>query len=529
MQRWNGWGEESLTYPLSPTAIDFLKTQLDSGHKPRDATLAEVINIVPPTRLPDHNLVVTNALDRLLHSRGQSLPDWIAKRGGQIPVFPDGVVYPSSHEDVRNILNYAKTVGASVIPYGGGTSVVGHINSVAGDTPVLVVDLKRMSQLRYFDEKNHLATFGAGIKGPQLEAELRGRNRTLGHFPQSFEFSSLGGWIAARSAGQQSLYYGRLEDLFGGGVVETPSGKLILPPFPASAAGPDLREMILGSEGRIGIITEATVRLSQLPAAEVFYGVFFPNFEYGLSAIREISQAKLSLSLMRLNTSEETRATLALSAHTRIVHLLEQILSLIRIADEKCLMLLGATGHQSTVKKTLNDALDIARHHKGVNIGEPLGKEWKKSRFRTPYLRNSLWELGYATDTLETATSWTNLQVMILRIEGALRGALDNVGEKVYTFAHISHSYSTGCNLYITFLYRIADRPEETLRRWKILKSAASEAIVLSGGTISHQHGVGLDHRKYLHSEKGDLGLLAIKNVLVGFDPTQMMNPGKLL
>ncbi|MBC7260941.1 MAG: FAD-binding oxidoreductase, partial [Chloroflexi bacterium] len=288
MRRWNGWGDETFVYPLPDSAVPFLQERIGPAKPPRDATLDEVISVVPDSRLPSHPLVNTEPFARVLHARGQSLPDWIALRSGRIPAFPDGVAYPTTNAQVRELLTYAARVGARLIPYGGGTSVVGHINVLPGEAPVLTVDLSRMNRMLHFDEISHLATFGAGIFGPDLEAQLRARGFTLGHFPQSFELSSLGGWIVTRSNGQQSLGYGRIEAMFAGGRLEAPAGTLILPPFPASAAGPDLREIVLGSEGRLGILTEATVRIRCLPEREEFRAVFFPNFRQGQEAIREM-------------------------------------------------------------------------------------------------------------------------------------------------------------------------------------------------------------------------------------------------
>ncbi len=528
MRRWNGWGDDTVDYPLHEGARHFLEALVGPGMPPRDATFEEVVAAVPPSRLPTHPLVSTGPVDRLRHARGQSLPDWIALRSGCIPAFPDGVAFPTTAAQVRDLMGFAAQVGARLIPYGGGTSVVGHINPLPGERPVLTVDLGRLNRLIRFDETSGLATFEAGITGPDLEAQLRARGYTLGHFPQSFELSSLGGWIVTRSSGQQSLGYGRIEKLFAGGRLEAPAGTLDLPPFPASAAGPDLREVVLGSEGRLGILTEATVRASLLPEEEAFHALFFPDFERGLAAARQIMQARLPLSLVRLSTPAETRTTLALAGHERLIGMLEQLLRLRGVGDGKCMLLLGFTGREAVVHVARKEALGLAGRYGGVHVGQAFGKEWHKSRFRTPYLRNTLWELGYAIDTLETATDWAHIPAMVEAIEMALRSALADIGERVHLFTHLSHLYPYGSSIYTTFLYRIAPDPEETLRRWQVLKAAASQAIVAHGGTISHQHGVGTDHLPYLPAEKGPLGMAVLRDLGERFDPDGMMNPGKL-
>ncbi len=297
MRRWNGWGQTSVRYPLPEPALQFLIRQLGIGDTTPDAALETLLEHLPESRLPKHPGLERGAQDRLLHACGQSLPDWVALRSGQIPAYPDGVAYPTSRQELQGWLSYARQHQVQLIPYGGGTSVVGHINPLSQLGPVLTLDLSRMNQFLNFDAQSHLATFEAGVNGPSLEKQLNQRGFTLGHFPQSFELSTLGGWIATRSSGQQSYYYGRIEDLFAGGYLETPSGPLDLPVLPASAAGPDIRQLILGSEGRLGIISEATVRVHNLPETEAFYGIFFREWEKGVQAVRHLVQARLPISM----------------------------------------------------------------------------------------------------------------------------------------------------------------------------------------------------------------------------------------
>jgi alkyldihydroxyacetonephosphate synthase len=529
MRRWNGWGEETINSPLSTAASAFIRDVVGTGMPSRDATLEEVIARVPPSQLPAHPLISVDPAERLRHARGQSLPDWIALRSGCIDTFPSGVAYPESESGVRDLISYAREVGAQLIPYGGGTSVVGHINPLPGDRPILTVDLRHMSRLYTMDEVNHLATFGAGVTGLHLEAQLRAHGYTLGHFPQSFEYSTLGGWIATRSSGQQSLGYGRIEQLFAGGRVETPSGTLEVQVFPASAAGLDLREVVLGSEGRLGIVTEATVRVTPLPEREQFLVVFFPDWQRGIAGVRQMLQMRLPLAMLRLSTPMETKTNLLLAGHERLMGILEHALALRGLGNNKCMLLMGIVGRRGAVRLAQREALDIAGKLKGVSAGRILGAQWHKNRFRTPYLRNTLWSMGYAVDTVETATTWDRVPAMVEAIEAALRDSLAEDDEKVHVFSHLSHLYRHGSGIYTTYLYRIASDPDETLRRWQILKEASSRAIVAHHGTISHQHGIGTDHQRYLIAEKGELGLTAMQQLYAYFDPDGMMNPGKLV
>jgi alkyldihydroxyacetonephosphate synthase len=529
MKRWNGWGDDTIDYPLPPSIAHYLAELVGPGEKPKDISLEKLIGALPSSRLPLHPMISNDPTNRIRYSHGQSLPDWIAVRSGCIAAFPDGIASPGTNEDVRELISYAKDIGAKIIPYGGGTSVLGHINPLPGDSPVIAADMSHMNHMIHLDERSCLATFGAGIIGPDLEALLQTRGFTLGHFPQSFEFSTLGGWVATRSSGQQSLGYGKIEKLFAGGRLEAPAGTLTLPPFPASAAGPDLREVVLGSEGRLGILTEICVRVSPLPEEEVFLAVFLPTFEQGEESVRQIVQARLPLSMIRLSTAVETQTTLALAGHETLIGALEKYLALRGAKDKKCMLLFGFSGRKALTTIARKEALGITGKNGGVYVGKTFGKQWHKNRFRTPYLRNTLWEMGYAIDTLETATSWSNLPTMLAAIEKALKNGLEDIGERIHVFSHLSHLYPYGSSIYTTYLFRIASDHDETLRRWKVLKAAASEAIISNGGTISHHHGIGIDHKVYLSVEKGSLGMATINDLCRRFDPKGIMNPGKLI
>lgn len=529
MRRWNGWGDESVSYPVPASAIPFLERFAGKGLPIKDFSIHEAIALIPKSRLPKHPKISSDSQLRLLHARGQSFPDWLALRAGQMDSFPDGVAYPMSGTDVVELLQYAHRHGIHLIPYGGGTSVAGHIDPLKSKAPVLTVDMSHMNRLLDLDAQNLLATFEAGVSGPDLEAQLRARGFTLGHFPQSFEFSTLGGWISTRSSGQQSLGYGRIEKLFAGGRLETPLGELTMPPFPASAAGPDLRELVLGSEGRLGILTQACVRISSTPECEEFHATFFPDFLHGIEAIRQILSSGLSLSMLRLSTSKETRTTLALAGHENLIGALERLLAIRGLGDDKCMLLLGFSGKSSLVRTMRSEALSISSKLGGVHIGKTFGDQWHKNRFHTPYLRNTLWEKGYGVDTLETATTWTDIPRLVDAIERSISSASATFSKKVHIFTHLSHVYPTGSSIYTTYLFRLSEHPAETLDHWQAMKSAASQVIIQLGGTITHHHGIGLDHRSYLEAEKGRLGVAAIADLCHKFDPQGIMNPGKLI
>ena len=529
MRSWNGWGDDAVLYAVPAGGAAFLSSLVGAAQAAPDVSLEQCLATVPASRLADHALVSSDALQRLTHARGQSLPDLIALRCGQIGAFPDGIAHPGSEEEVRALFAHARQVGARLIPWGGGTSVVGHVNPRSEDGPTITVDLSRLDRLVDFDEISRLATFEAGVAGPRLEAQLAQKGYTLGHFPQSFEYSTLGGWIATRSSGQQSYHYGRIEDLFAGGRVETPMGSMELPNLPATAAGPDLRQLILGSEGRLGIVTRASVRVRPLAQEERFEGVFFADWQAGMTAVRTIAQLGVGVSMMRLSDPDETATQLALAGMPRLVTWVNRGLRMFGYGDQRCLLTLGVTGEPTMTAAALNQSLEICRRHGGLVAGTMLGKKWVHNRFRAPYLRNTLWAEGYAIDTMETAVPWIAVADTAVAIKKALKTGLEAQGERVHAFAHLSHIYTDGASIYTTYVYRRSLDADETLARWRILKAAACEAIVAHGGTISHQHGVGVDHLPYLQAEKGVLGMQVLEAARHSLDPEALLNPGKLL
>ncbi len=529
MRRWNGWGDDRIQSELPETGIRFLKARVGSVEPLPDAILDEIIPNVPPSRLPDHPLINKDPEIRLRHARGQSLPDWLAMRSGEFGVYPDGVAEPTRGDQVRELLELAVTEGFSVIPYGGGTSVAGHINPVAADRPVLTISLAQMNRLLDLDTESLIATFDAGTPGPLVESQLRARGYTLGHFPQSFELSTLGGWIASRSSGQQSLRYGRIEQLFAGGTVETLQGTLSIPTLPASAAGPDIREMVLGSEGRLGIITEARVRVTPLPERESFHAMFFPDWSTARDAARRLVQARVPLSMLRLSNVTETETQLALAGHPVQIRLLEKYLQLRGVSKSKCMMTFGVTGGYRQCRHGLEEARRVCKSFRAVYMGTGMGKKWAGKRFAMPYLREALWQKGYVVDTLETATDWTNVDHLMTLIENNLRNGLVDDNQPVHVFSHLSHFYPQGCSIYTTYIYPVADSYQQTHTQWEQLKHTTSAVIVNNRGTISHQHGVGKDHAPWLHVEKGELGMLAIRGLVTTFDPQGLLNPGTLI
>ncbi len=529
MQRWNGWGDAGFEKPLPESAAAFLAERLGPVQPSRDATLDAACGLVPGSRLEGWTDVDAGVETRLRHAHGQSFADWAALRHGQVGPFPDAVACPKSHAETRAFINGAKARDAVVIPYGGGTSVAGHLAVVSDGRPVLSLDMSRMSRLLDLDERNRTARIGAGAAGPVREAQLRAHGYVLGHYPQSFDYSTLGGWVVTRSAGQQSRRYGRIEPLFHGGRLVCPEDDLDVGGLPASSAGPDLREIVLGSEGRLGVLTEASVRVRPVAGYESFHAVFFADWASALAAARRITHSGAEFSMLRLSNAVETDTQLRLAGHESAMAWLRRYLGWRRLGDAPCMMVFGVTGAPSDARTAKRRVLAGARREGGVHAGSFIGRAWAKNRFAGAYLRNSLWDAGFGVDTMETAVPWNATTTTMEAMQYAAAEALARFDERALAFTHLSHVYDTGSSLYMTVIFRLSGDYGTDMARWRALKAAVSQASVGSGGTISHQHGVGLEHRPYLEPEKQAAGLRLIRGALAALDPAGMMNPGKLL
>ena len=531
MRRWNGWGDDATSMDLNDNARAMMAERLGHGHPAKDATRDEIIAQIPISRLVGaHTLIQTDASTRFAMALGESFGDWIRKRFGALPPVPDGVAFAESTEHVRELLDLAHANSWMVIPFAGGTSVAGHLDCPISERPILSLNLSRMNRLLHLDKQSQLATFGAGTPGPQLEAQLRAQGYTLGHFPQSFEYSTVGGWVVTRSSGQQSLRYGRIEQLFAGGRMESPVGTLAIPTLPAASAGPDLRELVMGSEGRFGVLTEATVRITPLPEHESFHAIFFPNWDAAEAAVRTLVQRKLPLSMMRLSNGIETETNLTLAGHAKLIGWMERYLALRGCGVGKCMLMLGVTADRSTARHALKEARRTLDEFGAVYIGPAMGSKWATNRFKGPYLRNPLWDAGYSADTIETAVDWPNVKTLMLAMEQASRDVFAQYGERVHAFTHLSHIYPQGSSIYSQFVWAtVPGGFAPNFERWQKLKAAVAKTIADHGGTVSHQHGVGRDHATQLHVEKGPLGMATLAELCRHFDPKKIMNPGKLL
>jgi len=545
-RRWWGWGVLDQTYDLSgrPGFWPFLSEELGLTGEERGPQVELQRITLPPCRLSADDLRALEGIvgeehlsaehkARVTHAVGKSYPDLMRLRLGHLERAPDAVVWPGSEEEVVALLALAVRRNWAIVPFGGGTSVTGGL--VASDErPTITLDLTRLNQVLALDPISHTATVQAGIFGPALEQALNVEGFTLGHFPQSFEFSTLGGWIATRSAGQQSLRYGKIEEMVEWLRVVTPQGVIETRHVPASAAGPNIKEMLIGSEGIFGVITQATVRLRPLPMARDYRGLVFRSYADGLAAIRAMMQSDRPPAMARLSDVAETRAYLALSppSRSRAARLRQaigkQLMARRGIALRGgCIMILGCEGDEQGVAEDMDAALTICAAHGAFHLGRGLGEAWYAERFALPYLRDLLLDRGVLVDTLETATTWDNLLPLYEAVGSAIAAAIEAEGVKPLVMCHVSHAYSDGGSLYYTFLARQVEDRE--IAQWELIKRRATEAILQHGGTLSHHHGVGSDHRPWLEREHGPLGIAALRALKRTFDPYGIMNPGKLL
>lgn len=468
--------------------------------------------------------VSTDWNDRLGHSGGMSYLDLVARRSGRWNA-PQAVIRPASHDEVLDVLRVCEANRLAVVPFGGGTSVVGALGADrAGWMGVVSVALDRMADLLDLDEVSRTVRVGPGMTGPTLERLLGARGYTLGHHPQSWERASIGGYAATRSSGQASAGYGRSDAMIERLTMATPRGTWTAGRAPASAAGPDLREVILGSEGAFGVITDVTLRIRRAPEVRRYEGYLFPTFDAGCAAFRELVQARVPADVMRLSDGDETRTTLLTSAPGGRAGAAVRAYLRARGVENGALAILGWEGVSAQTVGTRRTAgLGILRRHGAVALSGKVGGSWLRHRYDGPYLRDVLLDAGCLVETLETATDWARLPALHERVGRVLREALG----AAYVMAHVSHVYETGASLYFTVL--AAADADDPVAQWAAAKAAACDEIVAAGATITHHHAVGRDHAPYLGAEIGEIGMSVLHAIKSAVDPVGICNPGVLI
>jgi alkyldihydroxyacetonephosphate synthase len=520
---WSRWGDPAQAGPLPESAFDlvdaFLGTSETPAVAPEEVRLSEPLDDVLVAELAeivgaDHVLLDHDT--RLHRTRGKSTPDLLKLRSGDGSDSPDAVVRPGTHDEVAAVIAWCVRRHVALVPFGGGTSVVGGLAvQREGYAGVISLDLVRFDRLLEVDHESMTAVLEPGLRGPAAEALLAAEGLTLGHFPQSFEYATIGGFAVTRSSGQSSAGYGRFDSLVVGLTVATPQGTLELGRSPANAAGPDLRELVLGSEGAFGVVTAVRVRVRRLPAVKVYESWRFASFVEGATAMRTLAQAGMLPTVVRLSDESETAINLARPAD-------------VGAGDDAaepggCLMIAGYEGTQEAADARRAACTSMLEGLGGTNLGEDGGRAWAAGRYHGPYLRDSLLDVGVLVDTLETVTFWSNLHHVYTAVKEALTGSL---GDGTIVLCHISHVYETGASLYFTVAARQTDDP---VAQWYAAKAAASDAMVHNGASITHHHSIGQDHKPWLAEEIGPVGVMILRAVKERLDPTGILNPGVLI
>ena len=517
-------------------ALKYLTRELGWTPRPTPPVAVDEIRLAP-SRLPDEartrfvellgeENVRTDRDSRLRRAGGKSYLDLLRRREGDASDAPDAVVLPGTTDETAALLTACSELGVVVVPFGGGTSVVGGLAGVdPDDRPSVALDLSRMASVRSIDVPSSMVTVGPGMRGPALEQALDRHGLTFGHLPQSWEFATVGGYAATRSAGQNSTGVGRFDELVTGLTLATPSGVLELGHPPASAAGPDLLGLALGSEGTLGVITEVTLRVRPKPQSRVYEGWSFRSWAAGLAALQHLARHDLLPDIVRLSDPDETRANLLMASGTGAKLLRGSLRT--RGHGDGCLLVLGWEGLPSIVRARRSAASSLLRDGGAIRLGAKVGESWKAHRFQGPYLRDKLMDGGLLVETLETAATWTALPTVYDAVRRALRESLTREGRRPLLMSHVSHGYPTGASLYVT---AIADLDDDLpIQQWLTAKRAATDALLGAGGTLTHHHAVGADHRPWMEREIGPLGVEVLRAVKQRLDPQNICNPGVLL
>ena len=546
--KWWGWGDEGTEFDISnrPELWPFIRTGLKLAEDPPCSPPVEFDSIVLPERTVHREFLDTIAprfgparlrddkKELLTHAFGKSFRDLWRMRRGQVNYAPDCVVYPESTEEICGLVEAAVRYGVGVVPFGGGTNIAGCLEPVGAPRRMTVsVDMRRMNRLLHLDAESETARFQAGVLGPHLEAQLKSSGFTLGHFPDSFRYSTLGGWVATRSAGMQSDRYGKIEDIVLALKMVTPCGTIETLAVPRASSGIDVNRLCIGSEGTLGIITEVAVNIHRVPECKQTYGFLFPDFRSGVEALHRCHREGCVPSMARLNDPNKTALSFAFKtaqgvAQRQIGRLIKSYLRHVRRMklDQACLMLVSHEGSQETFERDRNKADAIFQRLGAFPLGTTPGKSFQAAKFDFPYLRDYLWDRGILCDVSETATVWSNLLPLYEASCKSIEVAMAAYCRSGWLGCHISHTYHAGASLYFTF--GVVPREGDHLVQYLRVKKAAEDAFLANGATLSHHHAVGYEHLPWLERELSPAGLMAIQALKRGLDPGDLFNSGKL-
>ena len=537
--RWWGWGDPAQPPALGTRALAYLREHVGISDRPRPPVALARVGL-PPSRLGEAELDRLRAIVgsegvsaehpiRVLHAAGKGYPDLVRMRAGTPDGAPDAVVFPGSHEQVAELLRACASASLAVVPFGGGTSVVGGVAPISGEhAAVVALDTRRMAEILALDTRSRTVTVQGGMRAPALEGKLARHGLTLGHYPQSFEYVSIGGCAATRSAGQASTGYGAIDKMVLGLRLAAPAGEIALEAVPNTAAGPGLRQLLVGSEGTLGLLTEVSLRVRAAPTTGIYEGMFFASFAEGVEALRRLAgEHSLLPDVVRLSDERETELSLMLSEQGLVKGALTRAYMGARGVAGGCLAILGFEGSQEEVAFRRARAKELLRRHGGRPAGGSPGHAWLRGRFAGPYLRDDLLGQGVMAETFETAAQWSKLLEVHDTVAGAVSRALSQQGTPGIVMCHVSHVYETGASLYYTMIAR--QREGQEIAQWQAVKQAAGDAIRATGATITHHHAIGRDHARWLPGEISATGVETLRAAKAQLDPTGIMNPGKLL
>ncbi len=547
-QKWWGWGAEGIEFSFAdkpkfaPFVMDVIGVDVT---KPAPRVAALSTYDIPASQLTSglraalvDGIGEENVVDddeyRVIHAFGRGVRDLVRVRRGEFGRLPDVVVYPGSEDDVVTIVAAATAADAVVIPYGGGSNIVGALEAVPTETrQVISINMGRMNKVLDIDEASGLARIEAGVLGPDMEIQLNAKGWTLGHFPDSFMWSTLGGWIATRSSGMQSDKYGDIADITRGLRMVMDGQVLVLRALPSSSSGPSVREMVLGSEGRLGIITEATVNVHRLPPVREIQAYFFPTYDAGLEAMTELAASDAAPSITRIMDAAETAFSMANGKKSsRVSHLMNRAVQEIMTRKgwdlEK--IALGFIGYEGTpvhVRYEKGLVGKIISRNGGMSVGKGPGALYDQKKYDIPYIRDFLLDRGIPADVSETATPWRLLKTMHDKTVAAAYKAMEEAGVQGFVMCHLSHSYHSGACQYFTFA--INDSTEHNMESYDRVKRAIQQSFMDNGGTVSHHHGVGEEHSPWLDQDISPAGVFIQRKLFEGVDPDQRFNPGKII
>jgi alkyldihydroxyacetonephosphate synthase len=543
--KWWGWGDEEVGFdsrahpglwPFAKAVLDVENNEVAAQHVPLEAVrLHDAIRhdgfLAELRRWMRADQICDSRRERVVHAYGKGFRDLFRMRRGMAEGAPDLVLYPENERDVLMTLRAGARHDVVVIPFGGGSNIAGCLERSEARRMAVSLDMRRMRRVLEVDTESFTARIEAGAFGPDLEEQLNGFGLTLGHFPDSFLHSTLGGWIATRSAGMQSDKYGKIEDMVIALRMVTPVGVLVTRTVPKSSNGIDVNHLCIGSEGTLGVIIEATMRVHPRPESRRTHGYLFPEFEGGIEAMHECVREECVPSMLRLSDSDKTALSLAFKPpSSRLSQVATKIMKGYLRAKgfdaRACLMLTTFEGSKAGAVRQHSQVNEIYRRFGAVDLGPSSGKSFESTKYDFPHIRDFLLDRAITSDVSETSTVWSNLGPLYRGTTTALRAAILESGVKPWVGCHISHSYRCGASLYLTFACRQQEGHE--MHQYLHAKRVVQQSFIDHGATLSHHHAVGTEHLPWLTDDISPVGVMAVAAIKGGLDPDNIMNPGRL-